>query len=400
MVPTLSREVELDAVSVVTECLLLKSYSVSNPDLLPYVIPDYPNNRALAWYGNVSINLKFETCPEPITVKFRQGHEKADEYREHRATHWIFEDEYKPTDTVRQCAPLSQDQNWILYTTGSWGTSAQSESLPELEACSAVVCSVEAWISKVKVRDDGIRPNLTQLPESANNAVQVNTSVWHMITNMREFSIVGALWVKPTTNITGPVALDAMFNGEWTDEELLDADSQRLMYTSEELAQSIRRNAARFGTMSVHNHLRQTNQIPSPKFGYSISQIDRLQVSRGVCIAMAVLFGCYVAICSWLMFQSKAMSRLWHRDPATLLGLMAFFMASSKVRTGMIQQNSHVSKWTARNWSPLPFRPWAQGLFTAYVAALIIALACTLQESRKSNGLADVNEEALSLIMW
>lgn len=391
-------ELIVDGLSVETNCLLLESYHVSRPARYPFEDPYNRYSHIAAWYGNISIDLQFETCDHHFTITLPGGSMGSVEYQKHQATHWMLTDEFGRNNTKGSCSSLPPQHSWIVYSTGSWGPSAHNESQPHLESCSAALCSIGVSTSKMEVVDDGIRPNITTRP-SGDDTRNVRSSIWDIISSLRDLGLQSMFSVLPEAHIEGPLVVDFALRDEKINE------NNTSLYKSDALAQSIHNITERFGAMVAHQYLRQSKEAPDTALAATIVEVDKLQVNRGICISMAVLFGVCAGIAFLALLASSYLSQLWHRDPATMLGLMAFFHAKSQLSMVSVEPLSRWSSsdktlWARGTWSPIILRPWFRAFFTIYVVALMVVLLCTLRVSQTRHGLATVADEGYSPLLW
>jgi hypothetical protein len=398
-------EVMVDHASVDTECLLLQSYDVSNPESLPYEADDQVFTD---WYKGTWVRLQFEACDEEITVPMSTILDAQGPFLKNRATHWLvagggqgLEDTSQPGDNsgvikginiTRACPSLSQNGPMILYMMGSWGSSAEDESIPGLEACAATVCFASARVSKATVADDGVRPVVTVQP-GEEETIDLDSK------------ICGALLRYPTTAFFQKIHADSFLEGPVlrvadSRGETLNPEDVALL-TSDDLVQSVYDMTERARPMIGHLKFRQEFDTPEVRTAVIHTRLARLQVSRGVGVSMVVLSTLCLGIAFGLVIESRRTLKAWYRDPASILGQMSLFAEPSEIREAVESVSSttraeNEGQLQKGGFSPIVLRGWIRVLLTGYVIALIIALTVTLRTSESSQGLTTISDEGHS----
>lgn len=404
-------EVLVDAISIGAECLLLETYNVSKPPMLPYNSDDEFHR----WYHDIEMRVRFQTCEREITVEFQAVTMASVKYTEHKASHWLTTNIHdmnplsrtsfsngtsSTTSTIESnkhaCASLPAPH--IMSLVGLWGSSPKNATMPHLESFAATLCSIRAWKSKAKLLDDGIRPSLSPVkgPEEAIN-INLDSNVLRMTLGEQFTYLDNQVLAEP--EIQEPLLIDSLLRGE-----ILDPTDASL-YESSTLARAIHNVTERLGPLVAHQKLRQLNDVPEARHALMVVTVERLQINQRMSITMMVLFSLCWGITLCMTFQSKRALGYWHRDPATILGLMVLFSERSEICTAIKDCSSKtrarsITKWNEGDFSPMILRPWARAMFSAYVVTLIFALIQTLRHSEKSNGLAPVSEEGYSSFLW
>lgn len=394
-------EVPVDHVSVDTECLPLQSFDVFDPENLPFEA-DFG-----AWYKKIQVRLQFEACDEEITVSMGNIITAQGPFLKNKATHWLvasggqgIEDSsqsasetgvIKGINLTRACPSLSQQGPMILYMLGLWGPSSEDESMPNLDTCSATLCYASAGISKATVVDNGIRPAVTVQP-GEKEAISLDYKIWKALLRYPEVAFFQKIGAIPF--LEGPIWRLAEVRGETQEQDVLP-------FTSDDLVQSVYNMTEPARAMIGHLKFRQAFDVPETRTAAIHTQLSRLQVSQGVAVSMAVLSSLCLGIAVCLMMVSRKTLRAWHRDPASILGLMSLFAEPSEIREAVEGVSStaraeNEGKWQQGSFSPMVLRGWIRALFTGYVIALIIALAVTLRISKSSQGLVTVGDEGHS----
>lgn len=368
--------VTVDGAFTEMNCLELESHSVSKMAI---------NGR----YYNFSIDLQFENCEQSVSIenKFLWTSTNEDTVQ----AFWTVDTQLEPK---YPCSSLPRQNPNFVYFAGYYTPSAQNVSLPHLNASAAVICSPIAYTSKVKIVDDGISPKLTLLSNQDNTTIKSNT--WVMLENSVPdgFQPIG---ISTTNIVTGPVATAFGFRGK-------DPNSEDIsLYQSKILAQAVMNLTEQIGPMLAHYQLRQTKK--SQISGSIVVDEYKLHVNEVVCLWMTGLFAVTMCITLWVISQSRRVSHVWHRDPATILGTMVFFQSNTKLSTDIVkcvsgERENKKTEWSHSTHSPLVLRAWARALFIIFVLGLIDGLVVTLKISETSDGLATIDEESYLFFLW
>lgn len=370
-------EVVVDGLFMDTECLLLENYTISLGQAQTQV----------EGYFEANFTLQFQSCDKEIKVRtdgITGG--SYDPGQAYWSTHPYAEDEHP-------CASLPQQNPQFLYIAAYFTSPSQEGEAPDIQSCAAVVCSSHAWTSKVEVVDDGINPKTARVADQDANAT-LDIDPWQLLGRS-----VDAMYYpySSTGSISGPIELFYELAGT-----SLEPDDMSL-YQSHILREAMESMTDYFGPMVAHYQLRQesSNQIE----GSITQQVDKLQVNLGICISVAILFALCACLALSAIQQSRNMSKLWQRDPATLLGLMAMMPSDKEPPPPVGSSRSSTKMDNKRQWSnctygPLVLRTWLRVIFSILVLGLISGLLFTLDTSQRNDGLANVSKEGYSSLLW
>ncbi|CAG9982332.1 unnamed protein product [Clonostachys byssicola] len=358
-------EVQVDGLFVDVRCEPLHNYTYQRI-----------YNHVQSYY--FSADLKFPSCETLANFDLVQMHGSQ--------LPMPFEEVFSNATNPHLCSSLIQANTQFLYYSGLLTASQHNQSIPELNKLAAAICSSRAYISKVQVVDNGIRPNITRLPGA--EEILIPSDPWQMVVELLEAAGrgLGKDIIEEQSILSGK----KLNNGNET------------QYQSDMLQQSM---SSFIGTLSpfIANYiLRQDTEKDIP--GSRIIKVERLQANKGICVAMAVVFGIMALISLWVVFYSKGIANVWYRDPATILGSMLYFLGNrhrdpfiysslSKTRRKM------KAEWIkAETYSPLVVRKSSRIFFVVYTIALIAGLSATLRISWRSQGLATVTEDKNPLL--
>ncbi|VUC27279.1 unnamed protein product [Clonostachys rosea] len=356
-------EVEVDGLFVDVKCEPLQSYTYQRHQTYDF-----------------TADLEFRNCEKITNFDLTSIHENT------KLTS-SFEEISRNVTTPHLCSSLPQEHTQFVYYAGLLTASSQNQSIAELSKLAAVICSSRGYISKVQVVDDGIRPNVTKLPGA--HETLIPSDPWQMVVKLAYAAGRGLL--------KKIVEEESVLSGESFDK------GNETLYQSDVLQQSVSSFIEALGPFIANYVLRQ--DTASEMTGSRTMKIERLQANEGICLAMAAVFGIMALICLWLIFNSKRITNVWYRDPATLLGSMMYFLGSRhrdpvidtclwKTRYNMKEE------WIkAEDYSPLVVRTSSRIFFIMYTIALIAGLSATLIISQSSQGLTTIAEEN-NPILW
>lgn len=137
--------VTVDALFTDIQCLPMKESESS--------VTPHPKN---SWQYNFVYNLPFEGCDRPVHVEafVRRW------YSEVEVGSWT-------RQTIKErpppCPSLPAQSSPFVYL-GQRGKH-QNGSMPDVTKCAAIICSPRAWVSKVEIHDDDIKPVLRVLSD-------------------------------------------------------------------------------------------------------------------------------------------------------------------------------------------------------------------------------------------
>ncbi|VUC35629.1 unnamed protein product [Clonostachys rosea] len=354
------------------------------------------------------LDLQFEGCEE--LVKFKVQLSAKEVKAAQKAPYWAIvplflekEDEGK-TDYTSEfiksrvnaswednprhiCSSLPRQFPPFVYFAGFWTPSKSNDSIYEIEEYGSVICSPRGWTSKVEVTDDGITPNLTTLSDQESTPLNINP--WNIVAGIHGMRATDSKFM------IGPMLLLDMV------VDLPDTDHYGGTL-NQVLLNSVLNLTRITAPMILSYQLRQTNEIETT--GLAQFNTRRLQVRFNACIAIIVLWVLASLIASTALVKSSPKFKIWTRNPTTMLGSILFFGSDSKLSRTVEQRlfetrASYENVWRQWNYSPPSLTAWARCTFAIYSASLIITLGITLQISETSNGLATVDNNALS-IWW
>ncbi|CAH0022008.1 unnamed protein product [Clonostachys rhizophaga] len=327
----------------------------------------------------VSVDLKFEGCPQASRTRV---------YNAFSPLYWhnktSLDDRLSSNSPADHCSQLPNQFNHSIYLASRWVPSPENSSIPILNACAGVICSPTAWIAKTEVRDDGNHPKMTLLPDQEKTPIKTNP--FELIENSVPDALGG--------NTSSPLMINS-FLLESTDVEKKYPDGFPLsLYTNQVMYDSVLTLNQALGPLVAHHELR--NKTERQTTGSRPFEVDRLQLNRPICICLAVISALSAFVSVWAILQYKGAFKNWHRNPATILGLMSF-SDGQRLEPSSEQKETRIKSWRQHQESPLPLPTWLRLITTIYVLGLIISLVTVLQLSNASNGILTLKEGTLSL---
>lgn len=366
----------VDAVFANMTCLHLESHNSSW---------EFRNNSAGVRMQETDIEFRFENCNQTVVV-----HESS------RAIQNTLK-RPRPDPTVsrtvlnnlsgRLCSSLPQQHSQFVYYSGACNPDATAFDIPSSEECAAILCSPMVWVSKVEVIDDGDEQKVSLLPSQDGYPIDVRTDLWDTLRRSIPYNYGG----------TEP-PVDAAFT-----IRRLDIDHEGFIATNHGLEQAVQNLTDELVPLLAHHALRKPEE--SQIDGWRTTMTERLQMNRAVCLTMTSLFAVCTCIVLWTTLRSRRVIRFWHRDPATVLGMMLFFYSNSSAsvsgkNTLSGGRERDKALWSNSGFTPLVLRPWLRIITVLYMLGLITALFVTLRTSQTSDGIATVNEERYSSLLW
>ncbi|CAH0025286.1 unnamed protein product [Clonostachys rhizophaga] len=336
---------------------------------------------------NITLDFQFESCDKPV----RTNTVIAD-YAKIGGAWWAMLDVEQPPS----CSSLPQRHLPFVYY-GCWFDTAGKNGTvpPKSSQCAAVMCSSTAWASKVAVEDYGSTPELTVPPQQEDT--QIISNPWAMLAKSIPSLEGGWGESNAASNvIMGPLNTLYDIRGKVANRTLMSN------YQNEVLKQAVTNVTEMFWPLVAHYHFRQDRA--SEIQGSSLLETEALRVNQGVCIAMLILFCLSMLIIVCIIHQSAEVSQVWHRNPATILGSMAFLHGKTDiaqpatVSRAQVQENDRI--WGHTNFSMLVLRSRYRAIFTVYVLALIVALSATLAVSQRSDGLGTIGDDVYIPFFW
>lgn len=154
--------------------------------------------------------------------------------------------------------------------------------------------------------------------------------------------------------------------------------------------------------MVAHHMLRRETE--SQIDGSQITMVYMLRMNQAISISMTILFGLSGCIALCALFQFRVVLHLWHRDTATLLGVM-LLISDGKSTFSMpdllsSRTESDKAQWSNGGFTPFVLRPWLRGVIVIYAIGLISTLIIFLQISKTPYGVGSVDEDSYSSLIW
>ncbi|KAI9170673.1 hypothetical protein HJFPF1_00143 [Paramyrothecium foliicola] len=365
----------VDASFVITECRQMVNFSTTSRAA---------EGRVEGYY-DVTILAQFDTCEEPVTIE-NSGLMSG-------ARYWVSNKELKNS---QPCSSLPQQHPQFVYFSGM--CEETNNSVPRLVNCGAVICTSIAWLSKVEIIDDGINPNVSLLSDG--DSLPLKTNPWAVLSQSipAENGDMSGKSVGRMGRVIGPLKAMSYF-----DQKTLDPDDVSL-YRSDLLEQAVTNLTQRLGPMLSHTVFRKGDD--SQIIGQTLGKTERLHMSEVVCLIMMGLFILVSTLVICILVQINNVKQVWKRDPATILGLMAFFGSNTWAVHGIPEsstdtRNAIKAQWIHCDFSPLSLKPWFRVCSALYGVGLMIALVYLLQVSKTSDGLATIDERnTYSVLMW
>jgi hypothetical protein len=306
-----SLKAQVDGLFMDMQCIEMKNFTSSAQSQEPL-----PRSRFL---DNVTFDLYFEDCTDTITIS-AQGLSPALN-RWSLKTIEILATFYKPRlESRRHCSSLPQQQPEFLYFFVYYPRENDypGKYFPRLLEGGAVICSPTTWVSTVEVIDDGLTRNVTVVPGQSDDRLDFETNLWESIVHSIPMESGG--WDSPEPIVPdhgGPLIAALRFNTHAPDLDDLS------LYRSEVLRQAVTNLTRDLSPMVFHYGFRQAGDHRADRF--VIREKNRILMNQNVCVMMTVLSGLCIRIAVGVLFQLRGLSKIWYREPATVLGLMASF---------------------------------------------------------------------------
>ncbi|CAG9982723.1 unnamed protein product [Clonostachys byssicola] len=377
----------VDGLFMDTQCAEMRSYDLTSEKAADVSYRKYTQNGKVISGIDITLDFQFESCDKPV----RTNTVIAD-YTKIGEAWWAMLDVEQPPS----CSSLPQRHPPFVYY-GCWFDTAGKNGTvpPKSSQCAAVMCSSTAWTSKVAVDDYGSTPELTIPPQQEDT--QIISNPWAMLAKSIP-SLEGG-WTKYHTAgniIIGPLDTLYEIRGKVANRTLMSN------YQNDVLKQAVANVTEMFWPLVAHYHFRQDRA--SEIQGSSLLETEALRVNQGVCIAMLILFCVSMLIIVCIIRQSTEVSQVWHRNPATILGSMAFLQRKTDIvqpaTVSRAQEQEDGKIWGHTNFSMLVLRSRYRAIFTVYVLALIVALSTTLAVSQRSDGLGTIGNDVYIPFLW
>ncbi|CAG9993909.1 unnamed protein product [Clonostachys byssicola] len=361
--------VTVDALFTDIQCLPMKECESS--------VTRQPNNP----YYNYAFDLLFEGCDRPVHVEDSVNWWSS----ESKMGSWT-----KGTikETPPPCPSLPTQFHPFVYV-GQRGKD-QNGSMPVVTECAAIICSPTAWVSKVEIHDDGIKPVLRLLPDK--EVIEVNSNPWNLLENVISLqngseNEASVPWASPVT---------------WLEiSEVITVDES--LFQNEKLITAVQNLTKAYGPFVSNTYLRENGKFST--IGSRIEITQKLQMNQRICIAMAVIFAVSALAVIWVVIEAPRICETCPRDPGTILGSAILLHGDSKF-TSSIQEKIEVEEQQGPCqheacgdpfYSPFALQCWFRIIFAFYTLGLIISITTLLHISYRSDGIITLAEGSPSL---
>lgn len=321
----------------------------------------------------VRLNLTFDECGEAVVQEtvFQLGPERGEEQPE---LAYGYLGHLNVLDR-RPCHSLPQENPQLMYLDVEIDA---NYSWAQLNHCSATLCSSRAWISKVKVIDNGVTRQIS--PASIEGEAR------HDAFDMDPLELL--------TDSQTLVDLDLF----WT----ADDDDSAVGVQSHQLAERLQGAVSNFTTMVAHQRLRVSSGTAG--FGTRTRDVAKMQANMGVCFSMAAI-SCGCAVSALLALRHFRKARIYYyRDPATVLGTIVHLHHGcgrrERIRKPLAEpsddavEGAQKTAWSRGGYSPSVLTSRTRTLLVIFVLGLVVGLGLALQQSRKHTGLFNINDDS------
>ncbi|KAF4927296.1 hypothetical protein CGCF245_v013244 [Colletotrichum fructicola] len=371
--------VDVDGYFSKIECLKMEDYTASAP-----VVSSFN-------YHTFNVSLTFPGCDAQVPViSDRILWDKNKTAKGQTTGNWVV------TNSVgKPCPNLPQQFNQSLYYAARFGGSTKNASQPDFLNVAAVLCTSTGWVSKVRVVDDGVSPNVTELAYVVKTPVTAD--LWTMLNSAMPEA--GGRWGTTGVGmVAGPVDSLSQFRGESL--AVAVNVSNPLLYTNEILQFAVLNMSQALGPLLGHYRLRVDDESQLAVTGSTVDSVSKLVVNQWVCWTMAALFALLSLVVASVLLRHTSRTAVWYRDPATILGNMIFFKEHPDLADRVAHSTSPSTVWSHCDFTPLVLRTWARGLSSLLTFAIVVGLLYALRVSKTSQGLATVSEEGYLHLLW
>lgn len=394
-------ETKVDGLFTKRECFELESYSYAQIPTSPDKWnPDTNDTFLYVDIYSMALSLWFKDCQQPVFV---------DELARESEGFWMNGDNLETVGYWAshsalakpiRCAQLRQSGSnssiQSLYFASRFDQTSRNSSEAILLGLSAVLCSSDMWMSKLRVMDDGVNPIVTPLEDEVKTPIDMN--LWDLVESSLPDDIRG--WNRSMVNsITGPVDAAFEFFGLGSPNR-----TDPSTYTNETLYLSAMNMSQVLGPWIGHYHLRETAEQPVHTVGSQIIKVDRLIINKWICLTMSLLFGLAFMLAIAILNSGNA-TFIWYRDPATIFGTLLFFLNNrmfeqTSISTGRFDVKK-TSTWSQCNFTPLVLRKRVRTTFVFICLVVISGLGYSLGLSQSSEGLATIDDKSEYLyLLW
>ncbi|KAH9237601.1 hypothetical protein K456DRAFT_1829158 [Colletotrichum gloeosporioides 23] len=349
--------VTVDALFVEMKCLKMTSASVIGQDHL---------NKSATHEFHVS--LHFEGCGPFTTGPFEM------EAWKNTTNLWKYNATFTP---INPCPNLPQQNYQFIYFGGDFEkTNTTTGSHVALVEAYAVMCSLQTWISKVKVIDNGIAPRVEELPNTIRHPFEAD--IWAMIRETVPNGDGHVDWSR-FSPISWPPGGPAQVLRNLRNEVTPEVLNTTILFDSVLALTDL------LGPLVANYGLRQ-NRITEGE-GQLFVNVVRLKINQSVCLTMLSVS---VLLHLSALSQTRCKSVIWHRNPATLLGNMVFFQQYPNIRRQALWscRTGKLISWSNCSFSPYVFENRIRLAFTIATCGVIATLIITLNVSEEHEGLA------------
>lgn len=362
----------VDGLFLDTQCVKLNSHAI----LEQHNIANY-QGRGL--YMNFTVELQFDGCEEPVIIP----HFNAWPSPRLNATFWGLQTD---SEVGRPCSGLPLQAPAFLYYNGVFKLGSDNSS-EYLHPPAAVICEPHAWLSKVEVTDDGVKPTVMAVSDDRRPLTTPN-----IMTMLNNSFPPEDIWHADTVSgWTGPLSVDLRFRGHATAE-------YPTVVTTDMLQDSSQNITRRLGPFASHYLLRQKES--SSGSGTSMQRIVRLTINPKICLPMIALFIFNAGITAFLLWRYYHDTSVWHRDPATLLGNSMFLSNHPDIANRAADIKGASPDWNRGAFTPLVLKTKSRAVFCIFTILLASSLVVTLRHSQTSDGLATIEEDGYLHLMW
>ncbi|KXH25185.1 hypothetical protein CSIM01_04129 [Colletotrichum simmondsii] len=329
-----------------------------------------------------------------LTLNFEECHHLPHRIQKSNETNWELS---VPLNRDRPCRNIPRENPQYIFSALTMREASDSASSTEISAFTAVMCSPTAWTSPIEVVDDGITSRLRTLGSQSKTPHSVN--VWAMIERSLPIKFVPSSSLSSTDYSSNHGDFKYGPAGVWAQYQSKAANGHTgLLNTTEALYNSMVGLGRKLGPLAGHYSLRQNQSMEV--MGDERRQAEKLKVSYRIGYPMVSIFAVIVSINIFIFIRYREETKLWDRDPATVLGNMLFFHTHKKT----VDQNSYfeekdIDAWRNRaRFMPFILRKWVQTAFTVAVLIIIVALLYTMKLSDAEKGLPPT--EGNNYLLW
>ncbi|KAK1490707.1 hypothetical protein CTAM01_10633 [Colletotrichum tamarilloi] len=306
---------------------------------------------------------------------------------------------YTPLNDDRPCRSLPQENPQYVFSTGTLelpSIQEWSQQNVKVVAFAAVICSPTAWTSEVEVVDNGISTELKKLEDQSQTPLDV--AVWTML------DISMPITFEPGFDFSlyssddegdfgyGPAGVWAHLQNEATDGRT------GILNTTDALYDSMIGLTRKLGPIAGHYCLRHNESAEI--MGDERRQVVKLKVVGWIGYSMVVVFALIASINIFVFIRYNQCTKVWNRDPATVLGSILFFQAHQQLIDQKIRfDEKHTDSWQDQSGSvPVTLRKLVQTAFSIVVIVMIATVLYTSKLSNANIGLLPIEND--NQLLW